>query len=254
MIASLPMYDWPEVRAETDKFWVLIRDAFRDAGIPAPDQLSRTAEISQQWHADDLLLSQTCGLPYRLRLHDKVKLVGVPDHRLPDTLPGHYYSVVIVRAAVAGDLQDFRNAKLAYNAGDSQSGWAAPQLLATAHGFQFQNTVSSGAHRDSARAVATGHADIAALDVNSWHLVQRFMPEIAGRLRVLTNTAATPALPYICAPMHSATLASGAIRSAIVALDRPSREALGIHGIVPIKDDEYLRLPTPVFMQPGLAN
>ena len=41
MIACLPMYDWPEARAETDAYWVALRDAFRAAGIKAPQRLVR---------------------------------------------------------------------------------------------------------------------------------------------------------------------------------------------------------------------
>ena len=39
-IAALPMYDWPEVRGETDALWVKIRDALQARGIAAPDRKS----------------------------------------------------------------------------------------------------------------------------------------------------------------------------------------------------------------------
>jgi hypothetical protein len=32
-IAALPMYDWPEVRPETDAEWAAIRDRLRKEGI-----------------------------------------------------------------------------------------------------------------------------------------------------------------------------------------------------------------------------
>ncbi|MGN6537639.1 MAG: phosphate ABC transporter substrate-binding protein, partial [Mesorhizobium sp.] len=36
-IAALPMYDWPEVRAEVDAQWARLRDALRRRGVDAPD-------------------------------------------------------------------------------------------------------------------------------------------------------------------------------------------------------------------------
>ena len=35
-VAALPMYDWPEVRAETDALWAAIGDGLRNAGLDAP--------------------------------------------------------------------------------------------------------------------------------------------------------------------------------------------------------------------------
>jgi hypothetical protein len=41
MIASLPMYDWPEVREATDAWWAGLARHLRDAGFEAPDRLTR---------------------------------------------------------------------------------------------------------------------------------------------------------------------------------------------------------------------
>jgi len=41
MLATLPMYDWPEVWAENDTLWAAMRDALRAEGIDAPDALDR---------------------------------------------------------------------------------------------------------------------------------------------------------------------------------------------------------------------
>ncbi|MBD9446543.1 hypothetical protein [Rhizobium sp. RHZ01] len=42
LIAALPMYDWPEVRAETDAQWEQLRDELLFRGIDAPERLART--------------------------------------------------------------------------------------------------------------------------------------------------------------------------------------------------------------------
>ncbi|MCX8955299.1 hypothetical protein OU790_17900, partial [Ruegeria sp. NA] len=72
MIAMLGMYDMPEVQAANDRFWGLIR-AHLGYG---PEQLTRDADVWQVWLDPELVLAQTCGMPYRTRLHGRVQLVG----------------------------------------------------------------------------------------------------------------------------------------------------------------------------------
>ena len=80
MIASLGMYDFGAAMAANDRLWALARDALREEGIDAPDALTRgEAAYWPAWEAPDLLLSQTCGYPFRARLHDRVAYVGTPD-------------------------------------------------------------------------------------------------------------------------------------------------------------------------------
>ena len=93
MIAHLGMYDRPETAAANDRFWSSIRDQL---GF-GPDTLTREIGFMEAWESPDLLLSQTCGMPYRLRLRPKVTLVGTPDFALPDCPPGYYNSVFIAK-------------------------------------------------------------------------------------------------------------------------------------------------------------
>jgi ABC-type phosphate/phosphonate transport system substrate-binding protein len=45
-IAALPMYDWPEARAETDAEWRSLRARLSAAGIDAPEEIvRRNAEL-----------------------------------------------------------------------------------------------------------------------------------------------------------------------------------------------------------------
>ncbi|MFN7224061.1 MAG: hypothetical protein ACK4MS_08580, partial [Paracoccaceae bacterium] len=99
MIASLGMYDRPETSAANDALWALIRDALRDRGRDAPQALTRgEAACWPAWQAPDLVLSQTCGLPFRSRLHDHVTLIGTPDYGVEGCAPGYYRSVLIARS------------------------------------------------------------------------------------------------------------------------------------------------------------
>ena len=95
-IALLPMYDWPEVRAETDALWATIHTALQKRGIASPDALDREAATETTWLSPRLLLSQTCGLPLVQDLRDQVAVLGrFTYQKLP--VDGDYHSVIITR-------------------------------------------------------------------------------------------------------------------------------------------------------------
>jgi ABC-type phosphate/phosphonate transport system substrate-binding protein len=246
MIASLAMYDWPQVAAANDRLWVLIRDGLRAEGIAVPNALTRDDSLWRVWESPDLVLAQTCGMPYRTRLHGHVALLGTPDYGLPDAPPGHYYSELIVRADAEGELADFIPRVFAFNGHDSQSGWAAPQNELARRGLPpFTHTLHTRAHRESARAVADGRADIAAIDAVTWRLYRDHFPDEASRLRVLTHTRPTPGLPLITALSQPAARITHAATAAVAALTAADRTLLHLNGLVFIPPADYLAVPTP---------
>lgn len=245
MIASLAMYDWPEVRAEHDRLWSLIREALEGEGIAAPQALTRDVPLWQVWESPDLLLAQTCGMPYRSRLHGRVTLVATPDYGLPGAPAGYYCSVLVTRADEPGEAADFIERTLAFNGQDSQSGWAAPQNHVARRGQRFTRTLHTGAHVDSARAVAEGRADIAAIDAVSWRLMTAHRPAVAERLRVICATDPTPGLPLIAALGRDPAPLARAVAAAIGALAPADRAALGLRGLARIPAEAYLAVPTP---------
>ncbi|MBA3323756.1 MAG: PhnD/SsuA/transferrin family substrate-binding protein [Rhodobacteraceae bacterium] len=234
-VASLPMHDWPELRGATDAFWAALRDALRAQGLAAPERLARDGS---HWSNPELALSQTCGLPYRNRLHAEVTLIGALDYGLDECPPGYYRSALVAReddprAAAA----DFSDARFAYNALDSQSGWAALEAAlgprAPAAGLR------TGAHRASIQAVAAGAAEIAAVDAVSWRLAQIWEPA-AARLRAVGWTRPTPGLPMITAQGRNPAPYAAAVAVGIAALDPASRATLGLRGFRPFAPDVYL--------------
>jgi ABC-type phosphate/phosphonate transport system substrate-binding protein len=240
------MYERPETADAHDRYWSLVRDAIRDAGGQAPERLTRDSDPWAVWQDPGLILAQTCGLPFRARLHRQVTLVGTPDYALPGLKPGYYQSVIILRASdPRQDMADLKDATLAYNEGLSQSGWAAPYATGLDHGIYWTRVLRTGAHRDSARAVAGGRADVAALDAVTWRNLVRFEPLLTERLRVLARTEPTPGLPYITASACDAPMIAAAIAAAMAALLPDDRELLGLNGLVRIPPSAYLALPMP---------
>jgi ABC-type phosphate/phosphonate transport system substrate-binding protein len=245
MIASLPMYDRPELRAETDRYWALIREELAARGVNAPEALRQGDEaLMPHWESPDLILSQTCGFPYRAKLHGRVELVGTPDFGNEGCAPGHYRSILIARADDTRDgFADFDGARIAYNDGLSQSGWAAPINHAAARGIRLLPGQETGSHRASFRAVAEGSAALAAIDALTWRLISAF--EDTSAVKVIGATDPTPALPYITARGRDAGVIFDAIATAIDRLPPSDRDRLHLRGIVRIAAADYLAVPIP---------
>ncbi|GLS87983.1 hypothetical protein GCM10010873_29570 [Cypionkella aquatica] len=247
MIASLGMYDRAETAAANDRLWANIRDGLRAAGEPAPDALTRGAQAYwDAWQSPDLVFSQTCGFPFRARLHDKVTLIGTPDYGLPGCPPGHYNSVFVARKDdPRSTLAAFSGAAFAYNEELSQSGWAAPQNHAGAHGLHFPPSLQSGGHRLSALAVAESRADLAAIDALTWQLLCEY-DDFAADLREIARTEPpTPVLPYITAKGRDAALYFRVTKAAIAALVPADKTTLHLKDLIAIPASAYLAVPTP---------
>ena len=238
MIASLPMYERPENRGAHDRFWRAVQ---KELGY-GPEQLSRDVPAWDVWHAPDLILSQTCGMPYRNHLHGRVKLVLTPDYGLSDA-PGLYHSVFVARSDDSADLDDYALRVFAFNEVGSQSGWAAPQCHAQERGYTFENTLQTHAHSASALAVASGEADLASLDCVTWDMLKD-EDDFSG-LKVIGRTAASPGLPYITGLSRSATAVRSAVSSAIDRMQPDDLAALRLKGFVQFQPQDYLRVPNP---------
>lgn len=246
MIASLPMYDRPEITPETDRFWALIRASLLRQGELAPETLTRDSRpLWQHWQDPALVLSQTCGLPYRTRLHGEVSLIATPNFGLPGCPPGYYNSVFVMRRDAATERpEDWGELSLALNDFGSQSGWAAPQNFMSDLGLKFTRTVVTGAHSGSAMAVLEGAADIASLDAQTWRLLKHFKPEFS-ELAEVGITEPTPGLPYISRANIPVEIYHTALLEALDQLTKAERTALGLVSIERIPSEAYLEIPTP---------
>jgi ABC-type phosphate/phosphonate transport system substrate-binding protein len=213
LIASLPMYDWPERRAEVDAAWAAIRDSLRQRGVAAPQHLTRDFGSVALSRRPDLLLSQTCWGPLELSLAEHVEVVGQPSYSGIEGGDGELYSSAIVMRAVSGrrpaDATDvptipvelLRGARFAFNERDSMSGVISltRDLKAVGESLDiFARDTETGDHRSSLKAVADGRADVAAIDCKSWHMAKRFEPA-ARKLQVVGWTARRKGLPFITA-------------------------------------------------------
>ena len=245
MIANLMMYCRPELEDAHNRYWALIRKNLAQAGIGSPKNLSQDAEEFSVWNNPNLVLSQTCGMPYRKWLHPNVTLIGTPDFDLLGCPKGYYRSAFIVRKNDPHNaLTDYKDANFTYNQDFSQSGYAAAFAHLKPLGFWFKNRSQSHQHLASARAVAESRADIAALDAVTWRLIRKY-EDFAHNLRVLTWTKPTPGLPYIAGPNADQEHCFNAVKTAITQLNADDRELLGIKDLIYIPPSDYLSVANP---------
>lgn len=202
MVASMPMYDLPEIAGATDSWWKGLARAFRRAGIPhVAERLLRCEDHGSLWTRPDLLISQTCGFPLTHELRDKVTLVATPCYSAPGCDGPNYRSCVVVRREFSADqVSALKGAKCAVNSYESQSGFNALRALIaplSQGGPFFQSVVLSGGHLNSLRMVCDGEADVAAIDCVTYTLLARHRPGAIECVRLLCHTPAAPGLPYI---------------------------------------------------------
>lgn len=239
-LASLPLYDWPELRDATDAFWAALGGRLRDIGLPAPEALDRTRPAAGIWADPDLLFSQTCGLPHVAGTAAATRLICAPSYDAEGCGAGRYSSAIVARRGAADNLDALRGGRFAANGPDSLSGWAA--LLDAMEPAAVGEVVWTGAHRASILAVAEGRAEAAAIDALCWDMAQRFEPA-AKELRVLGWTAAAPAPPFVTSAL-TATGDRARIRAALVeTLVDPEtaaiRQELRLARIVAFGDPDY---------------
>lgn len=201
-VASLPMYDLPELRGATDAWWAGLARAFGEAGIPdVPDVLDRGDDYSGLWRRPDLLFSQTCGYPLMHELRGRARLVATPRYSATGCDGANYCSFVVVRNDSGfGDIKSLRGARCAVNNPDSQSGYSALRAVVAPHardGRFFGEVMVSGGHGKSIEFVATGKADVAAVDCVTHGLISRYRPAAVEQIRILCRTPSAPNLPFI---------------------------------------------------------
>lgn len=245
MRASLPMYERPELKHAHAEFWFHIHQALQSRGIASPSSLDQTGIGLDFWTRDDLVLSQTCGLPYRTYLHDKVRLVATPNFAISGCPDGYYCSYIMTRKSnKMRNLAEWQDAIFAYNETGSQSGFAAAWNHLAPNNIWFETTIQTGSHLQSAESVAEGKADIASIDAVTWRFIERY-ETFADELTILQTTEPTPGLPYITSQAHDPVVVRAALTEAVSALSQGNRDLLSLKSIITIPKDAYLAVPTP---------
>ena len=249
-VASLPMYDLPELRRATRAWWAGLARAFAAAGLDdVPGTLSAPADKTDHWQDRRLLISQACGRNYVRELATHVRLVATPCYAAPGCDGPLYRSLL----AVGGDSElkpgvDMSAVRAAINGFDSHSGWIALCAGVSALGAKpdFADIRVTGSHAASMDAVRRGEADLCAVDCVTFALFERHAPDRVAGLKLVGRTPAAPGLPYITSagtgPGELSRLRDG-LGNALEAPDLASvRDSLLIETCEVLSDSDYDRL------------
>jgi ABC-type phosphate/phosphonate transport system substrate-binding protein len=193
MIASLPMYDWPEVHDATEAWW---RGLSKHLGVDL--ELDRNPDHFAAWRRDDLLFSQTCGYPFTHEFKDLLKYIGTPHYAVPGCEGANYCSFIFTR--VDQPLDSFRGGIAAVNNPDSMSGMLALKLVFAPfarEGKFFADVTESGSHVNSMIAVRDGLADVCAIDAVCVAMARRYRPDYLEGLVEIARSPSVPSLPYV---------------------------------------------------------
>jgi hypothetical protein len=225
---------YPAAAPVWDRLWRGVRARLGDA---VPAGLSRPRDIYRHYEARGLVLGQACSLPMRLGLGARVAVVGAFDWGLPGTRPGHYRSVLVMRAGDRRPPGAAAARGVAVNEALSHSGWAALWRHARREGWRLGPRMVTGGHAASMAAVAAGRAHLAAIDAVTWRLA----PHPA--LRVVGTTAESPGHALITRrpdlPLRPA------LDAAIAALPPRDRARTGLRGVVRLPRAAWAAPPTP---------
>ena len=193
MIATLPMYDFPELRAANEAWWAGIAG---HGGIALP--LSRFDDYVAAWSRPDLVFSQTCGYPFTHHFKGKLGLLGTPHYAGRGCDGPRYSSFVYGREQ--RKIEDYRGCTAAVNTPDSMSGMLALKLFFVDHardGKFFERSVLSGGHLNSLAMVQRGEADVCAIDAVCVAYAGRYRPDLLHGLHEIGRTPLVPGLPYV---------------------------------------------------------
>ena len=251
-LAGFPMYDIPEIRSATDQFWRALRNQLIARNIgEVPLNLTQPTDLPAFWQDRQLLIGQTCGYPLMLGLCGSARYVATPCYatRFSDG-PNHKSVIIANRGAIIKNLQDAKGRVCAINMADSNTGMNLLRLEIAKLGIKapfFSRVFETHAHRRSMSAVATGEADIAAIDCVTFSLIEREDPDLVRHLQIIQETEESPALPFITSPdTDDATLHS--LRDALMTVtrdpySRPACDQMLLNSISVLPQGAYNRIP-----------
>lgn len=246
MIASLPMYDFPEIREHTDALWRAISNQARRLGVTdLPDELTRPlVALDEHWLDPTLAFSQSCGYPVLRVLTDAQHILGVFQFGVGSTArPGYYRSAIVCRVDdTRGDdglTPAFDGATIVANDNGSLSGWISFGNALAVAGVRVGMVRFSGAHVLSCPMVASGEADLACIDGHTLSLLSAHRPAALEGIRVIGHGPEIPATPLFTTHLDAVLPLRVAVTRALTALPAATLEALQIMGFVPWSRDVY---------------
>lgn len=253
---SLPMYDFPEVASATSRLVDALVAAYRAEGVEASVAgVLPTAhhDLMAYWSGPEMLISQSCGLPFVEDLASITHTVGtfrwsgVSDER------GWYRTVIVAGPACgARDMSGMAGARPAVSNTQSLSGWCSLGVAVAAvtdRADYLQPAVLTGSHAGSLAALRSGDADVASIDPGTFQLLARHRPDAVAGIRRIGEGPSVPATPLVVprslpVPIERSRSIVAAALNAVALAD--ARADIGIDSFVVVPDEVYVAAIPPL--------
>jgi ABC-type phosphate/phosphonate transport system substrate-binding protein len=246
-IGSLPMYDFAELRSATDRLWDIWIDEMRTVGIQSPTR--RTVPdgvLLDHWRLPHLMVSQSCGYPFRRFLTPDVALVGTFAYRMLDHGPTPTYRSQLVARADnprGTDLRAYEGADVVINGFESLSGCVSlGAALVDAGITAVGRKTETGAHAASLKLLRDSDADLAAIDGITWSLLSDVRPAALDGLMIIGEGPTIPCLPIVTAHHDAVEPVRAATAAAVARLSAEEPHvllALRIGAFAPLETSDY---------------
>jgi ABC-type phosphate/phosphonate transport system substrate-binding protein len=247
-LASLPMYNLPEMRAANARFWGALRDLLLDAGLTdVPEALIFERGPVPPRLEEELLFSQTCGYPLETMFKGQAIRLGAPVYDVPGCEGPTHCAFFLVRSdSPAHSLADLKGGVFLLNSPVSNSGMNPPRrALAEIAGGKplFRQVIETGGHPASLDRLLRGEGDVASIDCVTYAFWRHHRPEGAARVRILAETPLSPAIPFVTSvatPPAIVDILRAALRTvASEPCYAAARAGLMIAGIEDVPDAAY---------------
>ncbi len=243
------MYDFPEVHTSTMQVVDALAISLNAIGLEAHAEVpiaSVPADLIRHWLSVEMLLSQSCGLPFIEELHSSVNVVGTPLWTDVSDVNGRYQTVIVAREALGiSSIAEVHGLRPVISNSQSLSGWCSlgVALAGVTRDPSFVLPFAqSGGHAKSLQMLEDGDADIASIDSATYRLLSRHRPALIKNVRVIGYGPSVPATPIIVSK-SCAVEADELYRVISGVFDRTDLQApladIGISGFVRLANSDY---------------
>jgi len=201
--------------------------------------------LSAALRKDPNAIGWTCGAPYvEDHIRDGQQLIGIPLFHGQPT----YHSLVITRRGrPETSLLDFKGQILAYSDERSNSSYIVPAYQLKQAGFDIQNyfrlLLLAGNHERSIESVASGLADVAAIDEYVWVEYLKIHPDVGRKLHEIERFGPFPFTPIVAGKAVDRNTIERLQQALTGLAQKPAGKKLldtfGIDGFVEKNDDFY---------------
>jgi ABC-type phosphate/phosphonate transport system substrate-binding protein len=247
-VATLPMYDLPEVRDATSALLTRIAGELTSAGWtvePIITTFADHAALVKHWRDPDVALSHSCGLPFLEDLIGYNHILGTFQWKGVSDDRGHYRSVIVVRRDDTRTIDQLTGAQPIINTPESLSGWCSLGAALDEVGYSaddFPTSIASGGHSKSIELVTLGIGDFASIDGATLRLLERHRPDAVAGVRSIglgPRVAATPLITRLNCPIPIEAVQRAITRSVADPLLANARDRLGIDRFVSLSQDDF---------------